>query len=348
MPAPQLPTSVDTAFGAMRIDRVTETCTPEPQGNWTATYAVNGARITGIVDVQPQYDGPSEVLPSRFQVRLSEDSREAHPAQFTVNGVSVSPGDILLGIAAPEDVYRYALHRDRKGRRSYDELSDAAHARAHAALQAVLDVHVSDVRLVLEHAGAYADHYLPSRRSALAQDLRNAEEEAAELERQIGVRRRQVGAMSEYRAPLAHAAQHRAERLLQAVLDATAPGHRQITCSVSVAGRVQVAVLHALNQPAVEALPDHEDSSDFALLLACALAMPASGGLVVRSRAEGRPEEVRGWRLREGGAYPLTAAEIFDAYCTDAVTGEPVAPEPGVEYRAAAPLDDGHRPGAGY
>ncbi|MBZ2410704.1 hypothetical protein HX747_30200 [Streptomyces sp. L06] len=85
----------------MRIDRVTETCTPEPQGNWTATYAVNGARITGIVDVQPQYDGPSEVLPSRFQVRLSEDSREAHPAQFTVNGVSVSPGDILLGIAAP-------------------------------------------------------------------------------------------------------------------------------------------------------------------------------------------------------------------------------------------------------
>ncbi len=60
----------------------------------------------------------------------------------------------------------------------------------------------------------------------------------------------------------------------------------------------------------------------------------------MRSRVEGEPEEVRGWRLRAGRAQPLTAAEVFDAYCTDPVTGEPVAPEPGVEYRAGTPLDD--------
>ena len=43
-------------------------------------------------------------------------------------------------------------------------------------------------------------------------------------------------------------------------------------------------------------------------------------------------EEVRGWKVREGWLRPLTAAQVFDAYCTHARTGEPVPPEPGVDH----------------
>ncbi|MEV7023824.1 hypothetical protein [Kitasatospora sp. NPDC093558] len=43
-------------------------------------------------------------------------------------------------------------------------------------------------------------------------------------------------------------------------------------------------------------------------------------------------KEVRGWYLAEGVFHPLTEAEIFSAYCTDADTGEPLPPERGVRY----------------
>lgn len=145
--------------------------------------------------------------------------------------------------------------------------------------------------------------------------------------------------------PLAHHARHRAARLLQAVLDTTAPGHHQLVCSLTTSGRTLLAALHADTRTLGEALLDHEEAADFTTLLACALALPAPAGLVMRSRVAGLPEEVRGWRLRSGRPQPLTAAEVFDAYCTDAVSGEPVAPEPGVEYRAGTPLEDDHGPG---
>ncbi|WP_331721570.1 hypothetical protein [Streptomyces sp. NBC_00212] len=59
------------------------------------------------------------------------------------------------------------------------------------------------------------------------------------------------------------------------------------------------------------------------------------GGLVVRTRHPGGTgERVRGWRIRGGWLLPLAAAEVFSAYCTDALTGEPLSPEPDVEYSA--------------
>ncbi|MFD4989769.1 hypothetical protein [Streptomyces sp. NPDC058374] len=145
--------------------------------------------------------------------------------------------------------------------------------------------------------------------------------------------------------PLAHHARQRAHRLLRAVLDTTTPGHHQLVCSLTTSGRTLLAPLHADTRSLGEALLDPDEAVDFTTLLACALALPAPAGLVMRSRVEGVPEEVRGWRLRAGRPQPLTAAEVFDAYCTDAVSGEPVAPEPGVEYRAGTPLDDDHGPG---
>ncbi|MFE3459278.1 hypothetical protein ACFXKD_17185 [Nocardiopsis aegyptia] len=48
---------------------------------------------------------------------------------------------------------------------------------------------------------------------------------------------------------------------------------------------------------------------------------------------------VRGWRVGEHTLYPLDEAEMFDAHCTDAASGEPLPPERGVEYTSAPEID---------
>ncbi|MGW7189831.1 hypothetical protein ACWGIP_11865, partial [Streptomyces sp. NPDC054838] len=52
------------------------------------------------------------------------------------------------------------------------------------------------------------------------------------------------------------------------------------------------------------------------------------------------PDRVHGWRLDRGRLVALSAAAVFNAYCTDADTGEPVAPEPGVEYCPGYEVDE--------
>lgn len=48
---------------------------------------------------------------------------------------------------------------------------------------------------------------------------------------------------------------------------------------------------------------------------------------------------VRGWFVVDGHAQPCSEAEIFTAFCTDADTGEPLAPEGGVRYADAWPIE---------
>lgn len=48
---------------------------------------------------------------------------------------------------------------------------------------------------------------------------------------------------------------------------------------------------------------------------------------------------VYGWRFQNGEFYPLSDAEMSDAHNHDAQTGELIAPEPGVRYGNAWPLD---------
>ncbi|MCU1647715.1 MAG: hypothetical protein JWN03_7990 [Nocardia sp.] len=43
-------------------------------------------------------------------------------------------------------------------------------------------------------------------------------------------------------------------------------------------------------------------------------------------------KEVRGWCINEGVLHPLSGQQMFDASCTDADTGEPIAPERAVRY----------------
>ncbi len=87
--------------------------------------------------------------------------------------------------------------------------------------------------------------------------------------------------------------------------------------------------------------------SDADMLVVCTVMTAAevtrrTAGLVIRTTTGRRDapgtETVRGWSLRGGTPHPLSEAEVFNAYCTDPATGEPVPPEPGVRYRAGLPL----------
>jgi hypothetical protein len=76
---------------------------------------------------------------------------------------------------------------------------------------------------------------------------------------------------------------------------------------------------------------------------------PRASGAADRTedRPGARPRDVvRGWRLDPVRSWlrPLSAAEVFAAYCTDPVTREPIAPDPGVEH--APGLDLPHPGGA--
>lgn len=71
---------------------------------------------------------------------------------------------------------------------------------------------------------------------------------------------------------------------------------------------------------------------DFTALLAVAVSGAHPSGMVLRTL---NPERACGWRFTNGDPLPLTAAETFDAYATNPLTGEPMAPMPGTQYTDA-------------
>jgi hypothetical protein len=142
------------------------------------------------------------------------------------------------------------------------------------------------------------------------------------------------------------AAFERATHAVEELLHVTGPsaGERTLVCSAHAPGRALVASVTITPgaDPRTETVPG--------LLLLCgvlavAFAGRRPGGLVLRTLpapppgdGSGRKEEVRGWKARDGWLTPLTDAQVFDAYCTHAETGEPVPPEPGVEHLPGIPL----------
>ncbi|MEU8499099.1 hypothetical protein AB0C86_20590 [Streptomyces lavendulae] len=126
----------------------------------------------------------------------------------------------------------------------------------------------------------------------------------------------------------------RATDILRRLLAVAGPGHHHLVCSVPAPDEQLLAVLHAETPDDPSGPPRIEgpEGLDFVTVLAAGLALGAAGGLVLRSTTEGFQDRVHGWRLDRGRLIALNAASVFDAYCTDAETGEPVAPEPGVEY----------------
>lgn len=153
-----------------------------------------------------------------------------------------------------------------------------------------------------------------------------------------------AGACSDCGQDIARSSFDRASHALMRLLEAVGPGSHHLVCSVPADGTTLLAALHArvdtrgdIHLPEAEALV-------CCTVLAAGLATAATGGVVLRTTTSDTPEtpdggdQVRGWTLRDGWLHPLTEAQVFNAYCTDPETGEPVPPEPGVVYLPGTPL----------
>ncbi|MCW8382908.1 hypothetical protein [Streptomyces justiciae] len=123
-----------------------------------------------------------------------------------------------------------------------------------------------------------------------------------------------------------------ASGLLVRILDTAPPGNRHLVCSVSGAPETLVAVLHADTDADGAVQLDEAEALEFTTVLALGLATQSPGGLVMRTSAPGATDRIYGWRLRGEGLEPLTAGEVFDAYCTDIESGDLISPESDVDY----------------
>lgn len=131
---------------------------------------------------------------------------------------------------------------------------------------------------------------------------------------------------------IGRAAFTRASDLLARILDAAPPGDRHLVASVSGPPDTLLSVLHADQDGHGATRLDEAEALEFTSVLALGLATRSPGGLVMRTSSPAAADRVCGWRLRAGGLEPLTAAEVFDAYCTDAESGDLISPESGVDY----------------
>ncbi|MFJ3902410.1 hypothetical protein [Streptomyces sp. NPDC090025] len=138
---------------------------------------------------------------------------------------------------------------------------------------------------------------------------------------------------------IGHAAFARASLLLLRLLDAAGPGTHHLVCSVPADEDQLVAALRTDPHSTGPDLLDTPHGGEFVTVLAAGIALGGPGGVVLRTTTPGHPDRLHGWRLAEGQLHPLTEAEVFDAYCTDAHTGDPIAPEPHVHHLAGLPLD---------
>ncbi|MFD5147086.1 hypothetical protein [Streptomyces sp. NPDC058401] len=150
----------------------------------------------------------------------------------------------------------------------------------------------------------------------------------------------EVGRCADCGEDIGTASFERAAEALRYLVDRAGPGHHHLVCSVPAPEEQLVAVLHADTGPGGRPRVDGRDGLDFVTVLAAGLALGGPGGLVLRSTTEGDRDRVHGWRLDRGRLVPLSAAAVFNAYCTDADTGEPVGPEPGVEYCPGYEVDE--------
>ncbi|MGW1077369.1 hypothetical protein [Streptomyces sp. NPDC002537] len=140
---------------------------------------------------------------------------------------------------------------------------------------------------------------------------------------------------------IGRAAFARATQALRQLVETAGPGTHHMVCSIPAEGATPlVAALHAECGDGSKLRLGEAAALVFCTVLAAGIAADRPGGVVLRTAAPGRRDTVRGWNLRDGWLRPLSEAEVFAAYCTDARTGEPVPPEPGVDYRAGLHLPE--------
>lgn len=142
-------------------------------------------------------------------------------------------------------------------------------------------------------------------------------------------------------APVDMLSLQRAVTAVSRLLAVVGPGEHHIVGSLGLHDVAAAHVEVVLLGPATLISHTPTDVKALATLLGRAFSNPAEvqGGLIVRTKAMGRRSEcVRGWHVRDGWLLPLSAFEVFSAYCTDAATGEPLSPEPDVQYNAGLPI----------
>ncbi|MDT9699480.1 hypothetical protein [Streptomyces sp. P17] len=139
---------------------------------------------------------------------------------------------------------------------------------------------------------------------------------------------------------IGRAAFARASSLLVRILETARPGHRHLVCSVSGTPEALVSVLHADVDAGGTTELDEAEALEFTTVLALGIATQSAGGLVMRTSTPGTTDTIYGWRLRGDGLEPLTAGEVFDAYCTDIESGDLISPESGVDYTVPPDLGE--------
>ncbi|WP_105974174.1 hypothetical protein [Streptomyces geranii] len=156
-----------------------------------------------------------------------------------------------------------------------------------------------------------------------------------------------IGACASCGEDIGRAAFARASNLLVRIIDTAPPGNRHLVCSVTTPAETLVAVLHADDDSEGATELDEAEALEFTTVLALGLASQSPGGLVMRTTAPDTTDRIYGWRLRGNGVEPLTAGEVFDAYCTDAESGDLIAPESDVDYSTPPDLV-GEEPTTGH
>ncbi|MBC2905128.1 hypothetical protein [Streptomyces cupreus] len=149
-----------------------------------------------------------------------------------------------------------------------------------------------------------------------------------------------LGACATCGEDIGRAAFARASSLLVRILDTAGPGHRHLVCSVSGTPEALVSVLHADEDTSGTTELDEAEALEFTTVLALGIATHSPGGLVMRTSTPGTTDTIYGWRLRGDGLEPLTAGEVFDAYCTDIESGDLISPESGVDYTVPPDLGE--------
>ncbi|MER8089831.1 hypothetical protein ACFVZR_36070 [Streptomyces sp. NPDC058316] len=148
----------------------------------------------------------------------------------------------------------------------------------------------------------------------------------------------ELGECADCGQDIGRAAFDRASHLLLRMLETAGPGTHHLVCSTPTENEHLLAVLHTERDTAGPARLESAEGTEFVTVLAVGIALEKPGGVVLRTSRAGTDDRVHGWRLVGGSLTPLTAGEVFSAYCTDADTGEPVAPESRVEYCAGFDL----------
>jgi hypothetical protein len=174
--------------------------------------------------------------------------------------------------------------------------------------------------------------------AALRAELAHETERRATLDRATDILMA-AGPCPDCGQALADCAFDRASHTLLRLADAIGEGTHHVVCSLPTDdGPPLLAAVHLDATPDGDLDMDDADALAVCTVIAAATVTGRLGGLVARTLHPDGHDTVRGWELRGGEPHPLTEAAVFDAYCTDPSTGDPVPPEPGVRYAAGLPL----------